>query len=50
MNIYYRFLTLDKYYIDIVLGITDIIILVYAIDRYLDHIRKKWQESHEDLK
>ena len=50
MNIYYRFLTFDKYYTGIFLGIIGIMILVDAIDRYLDHIRKKWQESHEDLK
>jgi len=47
---YYNIFNYKNFYLTIALYIIDIIMLVDAIDRYLDHIRKKWQDNIKNFK
>ncbi len=47
---YYNIFNYKNFYLTIVLYIIDIILLADAIDRYLDHIRKKWQDNIKNFK
>jgi len=50
-NLYYHnIFNYKNFYLTIALYIIDIIMLVDAIDRYLDHIRKKWQDNIKNFK
>ena len=46
---YYNIFNYKDFYLTILLDGIYIILLGDAIDRYLDHIRKQWQENNKDF-
>ncbi|ARD85222.1 hypothetical protein FAD_1360 [Ferroplasma acidiphilum] len=46
---YYNIFNYKNFYLTILLDVSYLILLGDAIDRYLDHIRKKWQNSSKNF-